>query len=175
MKIESTSYIDHPRDRVYEAYRDQLPEVARFIPDVASIRVASRDELDGGVVKLHNVWKSDRDVPRAARAVIKPEHLEWDDHATWHDDAYYCDWQIKTRVFEDAVDCRGKTILHERGEGTRVELVGELQISLDSVPGVPGFVGRRLAPKLESFIVDLITPNLERTNDAVGAFLDEQG
>ncbi|MEZ4319542.1 MAG: hypothetical protein R3F61_18645 [Myxococcota bacterium] len=151
-----------------------MPEVAAFVPDIREIIVHSR-EIDGDRVILHNEWVSDRDVPKVASKILKPEHLRWDDYATWYGSEHRCEWVIKMRAFTQAVDCHGQTRLVEDGEGCRVVLEGDLNLDLREVPGVPGFLGSRLAPQIEKFIVSLITPNLERTNAAIGRFLDTQG
>ena len=174
MQINSESHIHHPPQRVFEAYQDRLPEVVPYMPDIREILVESREDGEG-VVDIHNVWSSNRDVPSYARAFLKPEHLKWDDFVKWHREGLFAEWEIKTRVFTEAVTCAGRTELHDDGKGgTRVLLTGHFDVDLETVPGVPGFLGRRLAPKLEGFIVNLITPNLEQTNVAIGAFLDAQ-
>lgn len=175
MKIDSQTRIHHPRDVVFRAYRDRLAEVVPYIPDIREIKVHSREE-EGGRVVLHNEWIADRDVPKAFSMVLKPEHLRWDDHATWDEDTWTCRWTIKPRVFTDAVSCSGENVFSDDGDGhTRLALKGDLTIRLESIPGVPGFLGRRLAPQLEKFIVNLITPNLERVNTSLEQFLDEHG
>ncbi|MCB9679530.1 MAG: DUF2505 family protein [Alphaproteobacteria bacterium] len=174
MEIRSESRLHHSVDKVFEAYRDRLPEVAAFVPDIREINVLSRKE-DGDTVTLHNEWVSDRDVPKVASKILKPEHLRWDDFATWHTSDHHCEWVIKMRAFTDAVDCSGTTRLVGDGDATRVVLQGTLDLDLRDIPGVPAFLGSRLAPQIEKFIVSLITPNLERTNAAIGRFLDSQG
>jgi hypothetical protein len=39
---------------------------------------------------------------------------------------------------------------------------------------VPRMIAGPLAPKVEAFIVALITPNLERVNEGLAAYLDEK-
>lgn len=173
MEIRSESRISYPRDQVYRAYRDRLADIAGYIPDVQQIKVHSRKE-EGGVVKLHNEWIAEREIPAVAAKIIRPEHLRWDDHATWHDAEYYCDWEIKPRAFTDAVQCRGRNTFIADGDDTIVRLTGDLQINLKEIPGVPSFLGNRLAPQVEKFIVSLITPNLKATNESIQAFLDAE-
>ena len=71
--------------------------------------------------------------------------------------------------------CSGRNHFIDDGDSTRVVLSGQLDIQLKSIPGVPSFLAGRLAPKLEKFIVSLITPNLERVNASLQRFLDENG
>jgi hypothetical protein len=172
MKIHSVSLVRHPRAAVFRAYRDRLSEIADYIPDVREIRVQRREE-SGTVVKLHNVWVAQRDVPTALKVVLKPENLMWDDYATWDETTMVCDWELKTRVFREMVSCRGRNTFTEQGGATSVLLSGDLDIDIAQLPGVPGFVARRLGPEVEKFIVSLITPNLERVNQSLEKFLDD--
>lgn len=175
MEIKSESLIAYPRDVVYRAYRDRLPEVAKFIPDVKQILVHKRME-EGKVVRLHNEWVSEREVPAFAQKFLKPEMLRWDDFATWDEAAWACDWRIKTRAFTDAVTCGGRNLFVEAGpNATRVILSGDLKIALKEIPGVPGFLASTIGPQVEKFIVSLITPNLMKVSESLGRFLDQEG
>ncbi len=174
MRIHSESLIPHPRDEVYLAYRDRLSEVAAYIPDVQEIRVLAREEGDG-TVRLHNLWVADREVPSFARAFIKPDMMCWDDHADWSDAESLVRWQLHIRAFSEAVTCEGTNSFHATEDGaTRVLLEGALHIDLAKVRGVPRLMAGRLGPKVERFIVSLITPNLEKVNEALGAYLDDR-
>ncbi len=174
MEIRSESRINYPRAKVYETYRDKLREIAAYMPDIREIVVHSREEADG-IVKLHNEWISDREVPKVVAKIIKPEHLRWDDHATWHDEGFYVDWIIKTRAFTDAVTCSGRNSMIAVGDNaTIVRLTGELKITVTGIPGVPSFLAKRLAPQVEKFIVGLITPNLKNTNKSLQDYLDAE-
>jgi hypothetical protein len=172
MRIRTHSLIRHPIDRVYSTYRDRLPELAGYIPDVAEIRVASREMTEAGV-KLHNVWVSNREIPSYARRIVKPEMLAWDDLADWRDADRVCDWTIQVRVFRESVDCRGQTVFTERDAGTEVRIEGDFHIDLRQIPGVPKLLAGGLAPRVEKFIVSLVTPNLERVNESLQRYLDD--
>jgi hypothetical protein len=175
MRIHTESLIRHPQEKVYRAYRDRLPEIAAYIPDVKEILVESRDEIANGV-KLHNVWIAEREIPVFARAFLKPEMLRWDDFAEWHDDEHQVRWKLQLRVFTDNVRCAGtNTFRRVDDHTTAVTLEGDLDIDLKSIPGVPKLLAGGLKPKVEKFIVSLITPNLERVNESLQQFLDEKG
>lgn len=174
MRIHSESLISHPQPVVYEAYRDRLPEIAEYMPDIREIRVEKREDAGEGVVEIHNVWISDRDVPVFARAFLKPDMLRWDDYAEWKDDEGRVYWKLKLRVFTDNVTCGGTNSFVKVDDGkTKVVLEGDLDIDLKSMPGVPKLLAGGIKPKLEKFIVSLITPNLERVNASLQQFLDE--
>ena len=172
MKINSESQVEHPRERVYTTYRDQLPDIASYIPDIKSITVQSRECTDFGV-RLHNLWKADRDPPKMLKGIVKPEMLQWNDYADWHDAAFYCDWRLEIPAFSEQVCCTGRNAFFVDGPNrTRVVLTGELEIDMANFPGVPRVLAKRLSPRIESFIIKLITPNLKRVNHSIGQYLD---
>lgn len=173
MQIHSESRIHHPLDLVYSCYRDRLPQIAPYTPDIREIIVKSREEMAAGP-KIHNVWVADRDIPKVAQGVLKPEMLQWDDYAEWDDEAKHVNWRLHIPAFPDAVKCSGRNAFFADGpDATRVVLSGDLAINVKNVPGVPRLLAGRIAPKLEAFIVKLITPNLEKVNHSLERFLDE--
>ena len=175
MRIHSESLIRHPQQTVYEAYRDRLPEIAAYIPDVKEILVEKRETVSEGLTKLHNVWIADRDIPTFAKAFIKPEMLRWDDFAEWRDSEHCVHWTLKLRVFSDQVTCGGTNCFIRAGDGqTTVRLEGDLDIDLKNIPSVPRMFAGGLKPKIEKFIVGLITPNLQQVNESLQQFLDDQ-
>lgn len=174
MKFRSESTIQHPRAAVFAAYRDRLPEVVRFLDDISAVNVLARDDA-GATVKLHNEWVSNREIPKVAQAIIKPEHLRWDDYASWDAGAWRCGFEIKTRAFRDNVRCVGSNTFLEQGAGTKVVLEGDFEVSLKDVPGVPRLLAGTIVPQIEKFIIALIQPNLEKVNKALGQYLDAGG
>lgn len=174
MRFTSTSTIAHPRAAVFAAYRDRLPEIVAYMEDISEVVVLSRAD-EGGVTTLHNEWHSAREVPKVAQAFIKPDQLQWDDYASWDEGAFRCTFDIKTRAFREAVRCHGTNTFVEEGGVTKVVLEGLFEVDLKHIPGVPRLLAGRIAPQIEKFIIQLIQPNLEKTNQAVGAFLDAQG
>jgi hypothetical protein len=173
MRIDSQSHILHPLRDVYEAYRDHLPELARYIPDIREILVKSRVETPAGP-KILNEWVAEREIPKVAQGIIKPEMTRWEDHAQWNDAGMYVDWRLVIPTFQQQVRCAGRNQFRAQGDHTVVHLTGELEIDLRDVPGVPRLLAGRIAPMVEEFIVKLVTPNLARTNESLGAYLDDR-
>ena len=173
MKIHSESRISHPRPLVYATYRDRLPEVAPFMNDINPITVVSREQTSGGA-RLLNRWQASTEIPKIVQRFVTPDMLCWDDHAEWHDDAFACDWTLTIPAFPEQVRCSGRNRFIDEGGHTRVILSGELHVDAARIPGVPRMLARTVAPQVEKFIVRLITPNLEKVNHSLGAFLDAQ-
>ena len=170
MKIRSESRIRFPLAQVYATYRDRLPEVAAYIPDIREIEVVRREERDQGPFIL-NIWKAENRIPSMAQKVVKPEMLQWEDHADWDDVRTHVDWRLRIPAFEEQVRCSGRNAFFADGDGTRVVLDGELDIDIKRIPGVPRLLAGRLKPQIEQFIVKLVQPNLERVNSSLERFM----
>lgn len=174
MQIHSTSIVHHPMARVYGAYRDELPQMVPFIPDVREIVVRSREEFPGGV-KILNLWVADRDPPKAVEGVIKREWLQWEDYATWNDAGFFVDWRMVLPALPDRVRCSGRNSFFRDGlDRTRVVISGDLQIDASSFGDVPASMAPRIRRVIEAFIVDLVTPNLTRMNQSLEEYLDDK-
>ncbi len=171
MRIEADSILPYARDVVFRAYRDDLPKVVEFLPNVRAIEVKKRDEA-GPVTTLFNVWHGGGEIPAAARALLDEKALSWDDHAVWDESKHECDWTIHTHAFTEAVTSRGQTRLIELAPGrTRIELRGEFSIDLKKVRGVPSFLAGSVGKAVEAFLSKQITANLTSTTDALSRYL----
>ena len=174
MEISADARIGFPRDLVFSTYRDRLPELVPHLPNVDSIAVKSREENTGGIagqLKLVNLWKAKGDIPKVARAVVKPEMLTWHDYAEWNQDDWSCAWRIELGLFTENVRCQGVNRYEEVEGGTLLKIRGQLDINLKGIPGVPRLLAGRIAPAVEKFIVSLVTPNLTSVADGLQAFL----
>lgn len=171
MRIEADAVIPFPREAVFRVYRDELPQVAAFIPNVRSIEVRARAE-EGSTLRLHNVWHGGGDIPAAVRAVVDEKVLSWDDFAAWDAGTLEASWTIRTHAFTDAVSCSGRTRILAVGEGkSRVELTGQFAIDARKVAGVPAILAGSIGKTVEGFLARQITANLAATTDAVSRYL----
>lgn len=163
MKLEADSRISFPRPLVFSTYRDRLPQLVPHLPDIKEIVVKSRSD-DQGVTKLLNEWVSGAKIPLLARAVIKPEMLRWDDHATWNENDWTVEWQVKTKVFTDNIKCAGKNQFVEENGQTLLKIRGDLTISGLSAAG----------ELVEKFVVPLLTTNVLKVAEGVQKYLQAQ-
>jgi hypothetical protein len=171
VRIEADAVIPFPRDVVFRAYRDELPQVAAFIPNVRSIEVRSRTE-EGSAVKLHNVWHGGGDIPAAVRAVVDEKVLSWDDFASWDAGSLEATWKIRTHAFTEAVSCSGTTRILPVGEHkSRVELTGEFAIDARRISGIPSMLAGSIGKTVESFLARQIMANLASTTEALSRYL----
>jgi hypothetical protein len=174
MKLEASAEIAFPRERVFETYRDKLTELVPFLPNVRGIEVTSRAE-DGHVVKMVNRWKGGGDIPAAARQVIGDKLLEWDDYATWDAASLNCHWKTVVPAFKEALHAEGTNRFEDLGGGrTRLIISGDIEIDGARLPKVPKFIGKAVAPAVETFLVATIKPNLIAVSKGVERYLQER-
>jgi|JI10StandDraft_1071094.scaffolds.fasta_scaffold401057_2 hypothetical protein len=174
MDIKADSRIPFGRDVVFRTYRDALPLLVPFLPNISSITVAKRAEEGPGLTRMLNVWKAKGEIPTVAQAVIKPEMLEWNDHALWNENDWTCEWRVETKLFTENVSCSGKNRFVPEGDGAmRLEIRGNLDVNLKGIPGVPRFLAGTVAPVVEKFIVTLLTPNLTSVSQGLERYLRE--
>jgi hypothetical protein len=173
VRIEADTIVPFSCDVVFRAYRDELPNVVAYLPNVRSIEVKSRQE-DGPIVKLHNVWHGGGDIPAAIRAVVDEKVLRWDDFASWDERTFTGTWSIRTHAFTEAVSCTGVTKMLPVGDKCRVELTGDFGIEAKKLGGVPSFMAGSIGKAVESFLAKQITANLASTTEGLSRYLAAQ-
>lgn len=171
MKLEVSAEIPFPRPLVFEIYRDKLPELVKYLPNIRGIQQVTRTE-EGATVKLLNHWKGGGDVPAAVRKFLSEDLLEWDDHATWYGDKFTCDWRTVVPAFKDAVDSAGHNTYEELGPNlTKLTIKGDLKVDAGKIKGVPRLLGGAIGPVVEAFLVNSIKPNLISVAKGVGDYI----
>ena len=175
MKFEADVRVPYPRPRVFRAYRDELPEMLDYLPNVKSIEQRDRKE-SGHTVELFNVWHGGGEIPAAIRKVVGEEMLTWDDYATWNEETHTCDFKIRTHAFTEAVTCSGQNRFQEvDANTTRIEIRGDIQIDASKVKGIPRMFAGSIGKTIEQFLVKRISANLEETARGLSSYLDAQG
>ena len=174
MKLEADARIAFPREVVFSAYRDRLAELVPYLPNVRSIEVQERTDSVGGVegrTNMVNIWSANADIPKLLQGVVPPDAVKWTDRAEWDQSLWTCKWQIEPAVFTRNVRCGGLNTYREENGQTLLEIRGHLEVDPTGIPGVPRLLAGKVAPMVESFIVNLIKPNLVSVADGLGQFL----
>lgn len=174
MRLDVSVEIPYPREEVFKVYRDKLPDLVPYLPNVRGIVVQSRSD-EGPTTKLLNRWKGGGEIPGVVRKFLSEDLLEWDDHATWHLDQFTCDWRTVVPAFKDAVDSSGMNRYEDLGGRTRVVITGQLNVDAGKVKGVPRLLAGTVSPAIEAFLVNAIKPNLVAVSKGVEKFLQAQG
>jgi len=177
MNFEQIEPISHPIQRVYEALRDQTPELGAYLPQITSITEIEREPEVDGITRVVCKWQAnDKSAPAAVRPFLSPKMLSWLDHAQWVDGEHLVHWRLQPATNETLFDCGGTNRVEALDDKTcQFRLQGTLNVYPERVPGVPRFLARRLRSKIEEWMVRMITPNLAELPKAVQQFLDEQG
>ena len=174
MKLDARDRLHHPRQLVWDTYRDELPRLAAYLPNIEQIENLSREEPGGGIVKLSNRWVAKGDVPSVAKRFIKPEMLRWDEDVVWDEGRWVCSWRIKPAFFTDHVRVEGETTYRELGGGvTEPHIAGVLAVDVSGVRGVPRLLVGTVNSAVEKLVAKLILPNMQRLNASLGRYLDE--
>jgi hypothetical protein len=142
---------------------------------VKEIRIVERKEVAPGELYLVNEWVSDYAAPALVSRFIKPEMLRWLDIVTWHDATRSWDWRFESNALKRALEAKGTNYMKADGErATTFVIEGDLDIFVEKMPGVPAFIGRRVRPQVERFILGLIEPRLRGIDQGLAAWLDAQ-
>lgn len=174
MKLDVSTELNHPPEKVFEIYRDKLPELVSYLPNVKSIEVKERKE-NGDSIFLLNRWKGGGDIPAVAKSFISEKLLEWDDHATWDAKALTCKWKTVADALKDALTSEGENFFEALPNGkTRFRVVGEVKVDGKKVPGVPRLLSGAVGTAIETFLGATLKPNLLAVAKGVEKYLDTQ-
>ena len=173
MKLRVLTKIPFELDAVFEAMRDQMPALAGYMPNVASIDVQSREESDTEV-RLINRWTgAATEIPSVARPFIKPDEIFWLDHAHWDNAARLCRWRLEMGFMSERIHCTGETIYKDLGDGTtEMSIEGELTLDLKGM--LPRLMLKPGTAAIEKFVGKLVEPNFEKTAEALKSYLAQQ-
>ena len=175
MKITSRTIVPgHDPDRVVETMLYRMDELAAFMPNVAYVETRRSDEREDGTVDVYRYWMgTTKSVHKLLRPFVTKNSLWWDDFALWTPAERFCTWRSESR-HKRFTKCYGKTLFEPSGDGgTAVIIDGHLDVDGENIPGVPNFVGRRIAPRIERLVVGMMEPNFEATSKAIAALLDK--
>ena len=162
-------------DEVYPLLRDKLVDLVPFLDNVAAIQELERKPGAAGP-HLLNRWRADPgQVPSLVRGFLKPEMLEWLDHADWNDAERHVDWRIESAVFAGLYTCRGRNRVVAAGGDVRIVIGGELIVDAGKIPGLPRRLAGTVVPTLEAYLVDRMKPNMASLGTGVARYRDRMG
>jgi hypothetical protein len=172
MDITCDAVIHFPRPLVYQTYRDKLPELLPYLPNIRKIEVKERKQ-EGSAVHFVNVWHGGGEVPAIARAFLSESMLAWTDFAEWREEAFVCNWRTETHAFTEAVSSSGVNRYFEVDGGTRLEIRGDLTIDAAKIKGVPRLLSGKVGRAVEEFLVKTISKNLLDVSKGLERYLND--
>src|SRR5260370_28178002 len=85
MALHADARLPFSRELVFVAYRDELPKLLPYLPNVRRIEVTSRKE-NGPVVELVNEWRGGGGIPPGGRPAPRQSRAPLARHAARHTD-----------------------------------------------------------------------------------------
>ena len=174
MELSADAHVPFERDLVFETYRDRLPDIVEFMPNVRRIDLETREDKAGGIVEIVNVWHGGGEIPAAARVVLTDSMLSWTDYASWDSTTHTCSWRIETHSFKGAVRCHGSNRFLKSDAGTMIEIRGELVIDASHIVAVPRFLRKSVGQSVSEFLVKKIAPNLLEASVGIRRYLERR-
>ncbi|MGM0578889.1 MAG: hypothetical protein ACQEXJ_24415 [Myxococcota bacterium] len=178
MHFEKENRVSHPAEVLLETMIDRMEAIVPFLPSVESIETKEREDREDGTIRIVRYWQGTSDsAPPAVRPFVSREQLGWTDEAIWYPTEFKVDYTLSTSM-SHLYECGGTNYFEpdpDDPEGaTLVRVTGDLTVFPNKLPGVPKFLGKKLAPQIEKFVVNLITPNLTDLGKGLQGYLDEQ-
>lgn len=180
MHFEETSRVTQPASLILETMIENMQAIVPFLDNIESIDLQSREVLGDGRIKIVRRWQGMSDsVPSALRPFVSRELMGWIDTAFWTPAEYKVEWaqSMCSASVAKLYECSGINYFEPHPEDpehdTRIRITGDLAVFPEQL-GIPSFLGRRLAPQVESFVVSLLTPNLMGLAKGLQGYFDKQ-
>ena len=169
-KYHFTDTVSFPMDVTYPVYRNEMPDLVEFLPNITKILVLEREEVKGGV-KSKLQWFAKVKLPGAASRLIPPDKINWMDTAEWDDEEHAVQYELSLPDLVDSGRVVGRNTFFDEGDRTRIDLDGEILIDIEKIKLAPKILLRRIVPTIEAFAVRLTKPNFMELNRGVEQYL----
>jgi len=165
--------IPWPRADVVAVQRDRVARLAAYLPSVRSVLETSRT-THGATTTVTRTWSlAPQTFPPGLRGLLPEDALGFHDTLTYdgHAQATFEAFPLR---HADAVRCLGKLTLHDDGDGTLLEIDGEVSLTPRAVAHLPARLRERGAGALERAIITVLRAQLTRGCQATQAVLDDE-
>ena len=179
MNFHKEDAIAHPADVILDIMIQRIEAIVPYLPNIERIDTLKAEALRDGRHHITRRWQAASDqLPSTLRPFISNEWLAWIDDALWTRAEFKVDWSLSTKLGH-LYDCSGTNYIEPDpmapDRRTRIRITGNLTVYPDRVPGIPALFSKRLAPIVERFIIDLITPNLTSVAKGLDRYLKHEG
>ncbi|MFC1707785.1 hypothetical protein ACFL59_13395 [Planctomycetota bacterium] len=176
MRFEKVNVVTRPPALILETMIERMEQIVPFLPSVESIETLETTRHDDGRVHILRKWQGTAEsAPKAVRPFLSKEALAWLDDAWWTADEHKVDWNLSTSLSK-LYTCGGTNYFEPSPDdpdgATIMRITGDLEVFPDKMPGIPKFLGRKLAPQVEKFVVKLLTPNLTDLAKGLQGYFD---
>lgn len=176
MYAETKEIVYAPAKIVYPLVRDEMDKIVPYMPNVEKIVLIEKERISDTRLRILNHWYAKAEIPKMLQSMLKPELFQWKDHAMWKDDENCVDFRIESFVAKNLYDLSGTNYFLPVGDDkTEIKVTFNLEIHPDRLPGVPGFLAKRLKPTIEEFVKKMLTPNLTSMAKGLNQYFKAQG
>jgi hypothetical protein len=159
----------HSAERLFATYRDHLPEIAPRLSAVERVEKRSRTTFADGRVDQSHRWIGRPTVlPAAARAVVRPEWLQWLETTTWA--SLEARWAIELPFLGPAGRAWGSWSFVPEERGSRILAEGHFELVAAHLPAT--FLPAK--PLVERMVMSLLQPLVGEAAQAVESWLEER-
>ena len=121
---------------------------------------------------LHHWFATPGMAPKLIRPFVSSNMTQWLDHGTWNAADGLIDWRFESPTMGELYYCGGAHEVMNRGSGqSTLRFSGRFEINPGAIPGVPAFLVRKVAPALETFMLNMIVTNLQHLPRAIASHL----
>jgi hypothetical protein len=126
-----------PRDRLWEALCERTCDLARYLDNIESVELKSKETTPTGLIRCVHFWRARANVPSVLAPHIDTNFLEWTGRTEWRVNEYESRWVVEPRFMKDSVLCEAIMNFSPAigGRGTRLDL----QLEVLGVQGLAGF------------------------------------
>ena len=174
MIIEHTDVISAPIDRVYLLVRDQLCDIAEYLPNIDNIKQVSCKQDGAQVTQIVNHWQARAEIPKILNSFIKKELFSWEDRACWQNNQKSVEYELSSFYANDLYHAKGfnqfKSISSKE---TELILKCEFEIYPEKIPGIPRLLVRKVKPMLNSLITKMLEPNIKSLAIGINSYIKD--
>lgn len=176
MHFTAETPIAYPARVVVDTMMNRMHDLVPHLPNVESIDTQLIEPQPDGSVKTVRHWQGTaRSVPAVMRPFVSRRSLGWMDHATWYPNELRCTWRTAPDG-GDLTSCSGTNAFRPAGEGACVIVIeGDFVVHGERLPGLPAFMGRKIAPTIERIVLSFMRPNFTSSAEGLASLLRAEG
>ena len=170
MIYDFTDIIERPIEKVVEAFRDSLPNLAPYLPNILAIETLEK-RAEGEIQEIVNRWYSSWVPPAPIRKMIKIDELSWTDYATWLIPENKVVYRLVFDRLDEIVSVNGETAFFKIGDKTQVRYTGHISVNLPKLETISSLLSRTIGDQISKMIMTVVRPNMFAVNRGVEALL----
>ncbi len=158
MRFNYSFEIALQKDTVYRMLRDDLANLARYLPNVQHVEVLERKQA-GTHTSIVNQWKGKYMERTVIGRIAHLKELSWLNREEWFDETSECRWSYEFFVFKDYLSIEGKQLFSSDGKHTTVTIMGDLTVDLIKFPLIPPELKKTINEAVSRDVLEIMKTN----------------